>query len=197
MDRRILATCSGILEKFVFVSMKNGPNWCEHVRDISFEPFTSKTIKRRKNRLQSSFFSWTEHVHTKQFGKRRPTKYSRHHTVREHQTFQTAWSDCSMVSFIHSQIAWNCMGPSTCLLAVMWECGRRCGSGIEIKTSSKSKAITSLIYRVPRIVDPFRSQISWRYSLLWQKVGRPNAMYPIIRKRNTPSTSGVYLTFGM
>ena len=102
-----------------------------------------------------------------------------------------------MVSFIHSQIAWNCMGPSTCLLAVMWECGRRCGSGIEIKTSSKSKAITSLIYRVPRIVDPFRSQIYWRYSLLWQKVGRPNAMYPIIRKRNTPSTSGVYLTFGM
>ena len=48
MDRRILATCSGILEKFVFVSTKNGLNWCEHVRDISFEPFTSTTIERRK-----------------------------------------------------------------------------------------------------------------------------------------------------
>ena len=65
----ILVTCSGmsgILKKCVFVSTKNGLNWCKHAQRSFFRTFYC-SIEHGQKRLRSSSFSEPNECGTVQF----------------------------------------------------------------------------------------------------------------------------------
>ena len=107
-DCHILATCSGILKKFVFVSMENGLNWCVHARRSFFRTFYVFDLQFYRiweNRLRSSLFG------TEQFRKDAPKTSSNIARFANSKHFEQCDRTARMVSSIHAYIFYSQDNP--------------------------------------------------------------------------------------